>query len=69
MMHNGKHQQDVALEQKTPPVQNTSTAEPTLTLKLKNTFTGMALTKQKHTTPKLLKLLTAHVKLLKVMGI
>ena len=69
MMHNGNHQQDVVLEQKTPPVQHILIVEPTLTLKLKNTFTGTALKKQKPTILNLLKLLTAHVKLLKVMDI
>ena len=69
MMHNGKHQQDVVLEQKTLLVQHILIVEPTVTLKLKNTFIGMVLKKQKHTTPKLLKLLTVNVKLLKVMGI
>lgn len=69
MMQNGKHQQDVVLEQKTLLVHTISIVEQTLTSKLKNTSTGTALKKQKSTILNLLKLLTAHVKLLKVMDI
>lgn len=69
MMHNGKPVHGVELEQKTLLVQHILIVEPTVTLKLKNTFTGTALKKQKPTILNLLKLLTAHVKLLKVMDI
>lgn len=69
MKHNGKPVPGVELEQKTPPVQHISIVEPTVTSELKNTFTGTALKKQKPTILNLLKLLTAHVKLLKVMDI